>query len=121
MPQPRDSSRRDAAALLDILKAAQSVLDFAQGLGQTELQQDILRQSAILYQVMIIGEATKRLSPEFRQQHSDVPWSQIAGMRDIVAHQYDRVEFDVVWQAIEQEIPELINVISGLIDIQGEP
>lgn len=113
---PPNIDPRDAAALLDILKAAQSVLEFTSGLGEAELQQDKLRQSAILYQIVIIGEATKRLSAEFRALHSDVPWSEIAGMRDIVAHQYDRVEFTILWEAIQQDIPELIAAINPLTE-----
>jgi len=45
---------------------------------------------------MIIGEATKRLSTEFRQQHSSIPWKQIAGMRDIITHNYDNVDLEEV-------------------------
>ena len=82
---------RDSASLLDIVKAGQLVLQFAQGLDREQLASDILRQSAILYQISIMGEATKRLSREFREQHSEVPWDDVAGMRDIIAHQYDRV------------------------------
>lgn len=120
MPQPRDLSRRDRAALLDILNAAQLALSFTQGMAQVELQQDDLRQSAVLYQILIIGEATKRLSFEFRQQHSEISWSEIAGMRDIIAHQYDRIEFGVIWQAVQQDIPDLIRIISALADAQEE-
>jgi uncharacterized protein with HEPN domain len=52
-----------------------------------------MRMSAILYQVLILGEATKRLSKEFKLANQRIPWSEIAGMRDIVAHQYDGIEF----------------------------
>ena len=61
-----------------------------------------MRHSAILYQIEIMGEATKRLSQEFRDQHSDIPWRDVAGMRDIIIHQYDRIDFDVIWLAIQR-------------------
>jgi uncharacterized protein with HEPN domain len=64
---------RDSASLLDIVRAGELVLQFAQGLDREQLASDILRQSAILYQISIMGEATKRLSREFREQHSEVP------------------------------------------------
>jgi len=60
---------RDDASLLDIYEAGQQILSYAEGLSQSELQVDKMRVSAILYQIVIVGEATKRLSHEFRSQH----------------------------------------------------
>ncbi|NEQ99773.1 MAG: DUF86 domain-containing protein, partial [Cyanothece sp. SIO2G6] len=89
---------RDKTALLDIYKASQEVLVYAKGLDPSALRADPMRVSAILYQVLIIGEATKRLSPEFRNQYPDIPWDNMAGMRDIIAHQYDRLDFEILWK-----------------------
>jgi uncharacterized protein with HEPN domain len=102
---------RDEASLLDILRAGQRSIEFAQGLSRGDLETDVMRLSAILYQIQIVGEATKRLSIEFREQHSEIPWSQAAGMRDIIAHQYDRLDLDVVWTVIQRSIPELLEMI----------
>ena len=63
---------RDNASLLDIFQAGQRVLQFSQGLSREELHRDVMRLSAILYQLEIVGEATKRLSGEFRDAHPDV-------------------------------------------------
>ena len=65
-----------------------------------------------------MGEATKRLSRQFREQHPEVPWDDIAGMRDIVAHQYDQIDLDMVWQVIQRNIPELLNVLVTLLPTQ---
>lgn len=111
---------RDSASLLDIVKAGQLILQFAQGLNREELESDVLRQSAILYQIAIMGEATKRLSREFRQQHPEVPWDDVAGMRDIIAHQYDRLDLNIVWQVIQRNIPELLSMITPLLPIQND-
>jgi len=110
---------RDNASLLDIATAGQLVLQFAQGLNREQLELDLLRQSAILYQITIMGEATKRLSREFREQHPDVPWDDVARMRDVIAHQYDRLDLDIVWQVIQRNIPELLNQIMPLLPIQN--
>ena len=96
---------RDSASLLDIVNAAKRVLLFAEGLEKSALANNEEKQSAILYQVIIIGEATKRLSA-FRFQHPAVPWKDIAGMRDVLAHQYDRVNLNTLWDAIQTDIPE---------------
>ena len=63
---------RDRAALLDIYRAGQEALAYADELAQSELESDGMRVSAILYQVLIIGEATKRLSQEFRDGHPEI-------------------------------------------------
>jgi uncharacterized protein with HEPN domain len=109
---------RDSASLLDIVTAGQLVLQFAQGFNREELASDVLRQSAILYQISIMGEATKRLSREFRQLHSEVPWDDVSHPRDIIAHQYDLVDLDIVWQVIQRNIPELLDMITPLLPVQ---
>jgi uncharacterized protein with HEPN domain len=106
---------RDSAALLDIAQAGQRAIQFAQGLSREQLASDVMRQSAILYQMTIVGEATKRLSREYREQHPEIPWNQMAGMRDIISHQYDRLDLDVVWEVIQQDLPELLAVITPLL------
>ena len=54
-----------------------------------------IKLSAILYQVEVVGEATKRLSQNFRENYPNIPWSRATGMRDIIAHHYDRLDLDV--------------------------
>jgi len=107
--------QRDRASLLDIVNAAQLVLSFAEGLSRIELSDNKEKQSAILYQILVIGEATKRLSAEFRMNHLQIPWDDIAGMRDRLAHQYDRINLDVVWTAIRSDIPTLLSLIEPLL------
>lgn len=78
---------RDKASLLDIFQAGNLVLSFAEGIEREDLDKDQMRLSAILYQIGIVGEATKRLSSEFREQNNHIPWGKVAGMRDIIFHQ----------------------------------
>ena len=106
---------RDNASLLDIYEAGQQILSFAQGLTQAELREDSMRISAILYQIMIVGEATKRLSHECRTKHPDIPWSRMAGMRDSVTHHYDRIDFQVLWNVIQYSIPEVLDAIELIL------
>ena len=106
---------RNDASVLDIDTAAKRVLTFAAGLSQAELANNEEKQSAIVYQLIIIGEATKRLSAEFRAAHSSIPWKEITGMRDVLAHQYDKIDADELWGVVQRDIPELINLIKPLL------
>ena len=106
---------RNTASVLDIDTAAKSILAFSTGLSFKELSRDKEKQSAIAYQLIIVGEATKRLSPEFKESHSNIPWKSIAGMRDVLAHQYDKIDIDELWGVIERDIPALIDLIKPLL------
>lgn len=109
------SKNRDLDSIMDICLAGKKVLNFSQNISLENLEVDDLRLSAILYQIGIIREATKRLSNEFRQQNSHIPWKKMAGMRDIIFHQYDRVDTDIVWIVIKEELPALLKQIEALL------
>jgi uncharacterized protein with HEPN domain len=87
---------RDDAHLLDILKAAHMAIEFKGAVEQAEFLEDAKTQSAVLHQLLIIGEAVKRLSPEFRVAHPEVPWKLIAGTRDKLIHFYEGVDLEQV-------------------------
>ncbi len=107
--------QRDQESLIDIENAIRRALRYTSGISQTELEVNDEKLSAILYQITIIGEATKRLSPTFRQQHLEIPWREIAGMRDIIVHKYDQLDFEVVWDVVQNKLPELLNLIEPLL------
>jgi uncharacterized protein with HEPN domain len=106
---------RDPAYLLDMLNEARLVLEFAQGMELGDLKQDRLRQRAIVHSIMIIGEAARRISQEFRDAHPKIPWANIVGMRSQIIHEYDQVSLDIVWRTIQVSIPELIVLIEPLV------
>lgn len=106
---------RDDAALLDMAKAARLVSDFTQGMHQAEFQIDLKTQSAVLYQIAILGEAVKRLSQNFRNQYPQIPWTAIAGMRDKLIHDYEGVDIQRVWFTIKTSIPDFLKAIEPLL------
>ncbi len=106
---------RDDATLLDIARAARLVIEFAAGMDRGAFERDIKTQSAVLHQLLVIGEAVKRLSADFRAAHPAVPWSLIAGMRDKLIHAYDEVDLDEVWRTIKTDIPDLLTGIEPLL------
>ena len=102
---------RDEATLLDIAKAARVVRGFVRGFTREAFLSEPKTQSAVLYQLIVVGEAVKRLSPEFRAQHPRTPWSLVAAMRDHLTHGYDVVDWQEVWKTVTTDVPELLSQI----------
>jgi uncharacterized protein with HEPN domain len=107
--------RQDEATLLDIAKAARLIQAFIEGMAKEAFLDDPKTQSSVLYQLLVIGEAVKRLSREFRIQRADIPWSLIAGMRDHLIHAYDTVDWDEVWKTATSDVPGLLIKIEPLL------
>lgn len=107
---------RDKQALIDISTAIQQTLLYAQGIDRNNLQEDDEKQAAILYRLIIIGEATKRLSDKFRDQYPMIPWRQMAGLRDVVIHDYDELDFDILWNVIHINLPDILPEIQAILD-----
>jgi uncharacterized protein with HEPN domain len=105
---------RDSATLLDMLKAARLAVEFREDMDKRAFLNDPKTQSAILHQLLILGEAAKRLSQEFRERHQKIPWKQIAGMRNKLIHEYDNVDLDEVWKTARSDIPRLIKQLEPL-------
>ena len=106
---------RDDATLVDVLHAARSAKQFAAGMDRAAFLADAKTQSAVLHQLLILGEAVKRLSPEFRAEHTQLPWKMMAGMRDVIAHQYDSIDLDEVWETLSRDLRTIIVAIEPLV------
>ena len=111
--------RRDEVILLDIARAARLVIEFKRQINKAAFNNDFKTQSAILHQLMVMGEAVKRLSSEFREAHPKIPWTLITGMRDNLIHGYDIVDLDEVWKTADIDIPQLLSVLEPLLPQQG--
>ena len=108
------SKHRDDIVMKDIINAAQLIAAFVDGLGKDDFIDDLKTGSAVLYQLTVIGEAVKRLSPEFRLAQTQVPWASMAGMRDHLVHAYDLVDWDEVWKTATRDVPGLLEEIKRL-------
>ena len=106
---------RDEIILLDIIRAARLVLKFKRGMDKETFLKDVKTQSAVLLQLMVMGEAVKRLSQDFRTRHPEIPWTLIAGMRDKLIHGYDIIDLDEVWKTADVDVPELLSLIEPLL------
>jgi uncharacterized protein with HEPN domain len=100
--------------VLDILRAARLALEFRANLDRTAFLTDLKTQAAVLHELLVPGEAAKRLSAEFREEHPDVPWKAIAGMRDRLLHGYDDVDLELVWKTVDEDLPALVRRLEEL-------
>ncbi len=108
-------SERDDATLLDIANAARLVIEWTTGLERTTFLADRKTQSAVERQLEILGEATKRLSLTLREQHPQIPWRQIAGLRDVLIHRYDDVNPELLWETATVAVPQILPLLEGLL------
>ena len=106
---------RDAASLLDVFEAGHLMQEFITGVSEEDFHEDRKTQSAVLHQILILGEATKRISRAYRLAHPEIPWRLMAGMRDIVIHAYESVDISEVWKTASDDIPALIAQIEPLL------
>ncbi len=108
-------SQRNESYVVDILHAARLVQSFLLNVDRGAFDRDIMRQSAVVRQLEIIGEATKRLSNEFRDSQLEIPWRKMAGLRDVLIHAYQRVDIEEVWITATKFVPDLIRQIEPLV------
>ncbi len=104
---------RDRQALIDIRGVLDRALGYPIENEETFLAKDYL-QDAVIRCLEILGEASKRLSPELRNHHPDLPWRAMAGMRDVLIHAYDQVDLEEVWMAY-QRFPEIRQGIHAIL------
>lgn len=83
--------------------------------GKSVFFSETIVQDAVVRNLEVIGEAVKNLSPSLRVQHPEVPWVRIAGMRDVLIHDYFGVRLETVWNAVENRLPELKQHIDALL------
>jgi uncharacterized protein with HEPN domain len=106
---------RDNAYLFDILDAARLAQAYVLGKTQAEFLADTQCQDAVIRRLEIIGEATRRLSTETRRAMPEIAWEAMMGMRNILIHQYDDVDLNIIWDAIQIDLPPLIRVLEKLV------
>ena len=115
------SNPRDIALLMDIAAAAERIMAFTQEMDEASFEKDLRTHLAVQHQIMVIGEAAKRLSPELQGNIPEIPWSAIARMRDRLIHGYDTVDLEVVWDTVRQSVPNLMKVVQArLKDVTTE-
>jgi uncharacterized protein with HEPN domain len=105
----------DLVYIEHIQSSIDSILRYAEDLDYDSFIEKQIVQDAIVRQLEIIGEVTKRVSIEFRNSNPQIPWKVMAGMRDKLIHDYIDVDYRMVWSTTKEDIPELGRLLKGLL------
>jgi uncharacterized protein with HEPN domain len=108
---------RDALYLQHVLDAIGTIERYV-AVGYAEFMAASHWQDAVIRQLEIIGEAVKRISPEILGHRPDIPWRRIAGMRDVLIHDYMGVDLEAVWQVTQQDLAPLRQAVEDLLSKQ---
>ena len=103
----------DHVFLAHIRDAIARIESYTQG-GREAFFDDTKTQDAVIRNLEVIGEAVKNLSADLRAKHPEVPWTRVAGMRDVLIHGYFGVRLETVWNAVENRLPELKRYVAAL-------
>ncbi|MBN1925440.1 MAG: DUF86 domain-containing protein [Prolixibacteraceae bacterium] len=106
---------KDETIYIDhILLSIRNILSYTQGVSKDEFSKNTLIQDAVIRNIEIIGEATKKISDDLKLINHEIPWKEIAGMRDKLIHDYIGVDIEVIWNTILFDIPALEKMIKNI-------
>ncbi len=105
----------DPAYVQDVLKHAVRVRAHVAGLTFDDFISDAKSQDAAFRCLEIMGEATKRISALYRSAHSEIPWARMAGFRDVLAHGYDGLDYQLCWKIIQENVPAVIAQLEAIV------
>ena len=106
--------RSDRERLLDILEAIEKI-ERRKAARKPDFDTDEMLQVWVVHYLQIIGEAASRISPELRARHPEIPWGQIIGTRHVLVHGYFDIDLDIVWTAIDVNLPELKKQVLSIL------
>lgn len=107
--------RSDRERLLDIAEAIDRIIKYARR-GREDFEKQELIQTWVIHHIEIVGEAARRISPELREAHPEVPWAQVVAMRNVLAHDYFGIDVERVWNVVERDLPDLRQQVQLLLD-----
>lgn len=106
----------DEFFLRDIVEFCEHLEEYVQGVEKRVFLENRMLQDALVRKLELIGEAAKNLGEEIREQNQSIPWREIARMRDKVIHHYFKVDLDIVWQTVINDIPKLKSEIKLILE-----
>lgn len=109
------SERKDSELVADILEAITRISGYTANMNYEAFLTDTKTQDAVIRNLEIIGEAAKKVSPQLRDQSSELPWRSMAGLRDRLIHDYFGVNVDIVWQIVSSDLAALVEPLKAMI------
>ncbi len=103
----------------DILSAIKKINKFCKGIGKDDFMKNELLMDAVVRNLEIIGEASSKLTASFRERRKTVEWRKIIGMRNRIIHAYDTINFEIVWDVVREDLPELRKKLKAIISAQS--
>lgn len=107
--------QREELYLQDIIESINFIRAFLQGVVEREFLESELLKSAVIHKIMIIGEASARLTEETKIKYPNTPWKKIVGLRNITAHAYFSIDWEVVWSTINNQLEPLQNKVFEIL------
>jgi uncharacterized protein with HEPN domain len=101
--------------LADIIQAGADIQAYTIGMEKEDFFMERMAQDAVIRKLSFVGEAVKRLPSSMKQKEDRVSWKEIAGMRDIMVHDYSDIDLNKVWGVVKKELPELIEAIQRML------
>jgi uncharacterized protein with HEPN domain len=98
-----------------MLDKAYEALSLVRGKTRQDYDRDLVLRLALTHLIQVIGEAARRVSPQFRDRNPQIPWEAIAGMRSKIVHDYMNVDEDIVWDSVTQELQPLIEELRKIV------
>ena len=109
-------TEKDKSYLWDISEACKDIISFTNNITKYEFSEDKMCRYAVERQLLVIGEASNHLSKEFIENSPQIPWKQIIGLRNIIAHDYGEILVERIWLTVENHIEQLLNNIRTFLD-----
>lgn len=106
---------RDIVYVSQILEAIKKIQEYTKE-GRDVFYDTIIIQDAVMRNIEIVGEVAKRISNEFKDKYDQVPWRQMAGIRDVLIHDYDSIDMSIVWNVVNTELPKIRRILSEIDD-----
>lgn len=106
----------DRAFLLHIRDALREVREFVAGEDHDSFLSNRMAQNAVMRSFEVAGEATRRVSPEFREAHPEIPWQLMGDFRNRLIHGYFALDLEIVWKTATEDAPMLLSRIEGLVE-----
>jgi uncharacterized protein with HEPN domain len=106
----------DTVYLRHILDAIELIEEYTEGMSENEFLSNSMAHDAVIRQIEIIGEAARNISDEFQMLNPDLPWGKMIGIRNKIIHEYFNVNFAIVWDTVQEDLPALQKIITSMLE-----